>query len=130
MATGVKGIDGYNGDMFKQFTRGDTLPFKFSFVDSSNNNTPIDVTGWKIYITFSDKLSCEASTNSIEAVIEPTINPTDGILEGYVEDSMTFSLIAGTVYGSVRVIKDDNRTYILDKAKIKLGECVTGRRDQ
>ena len=123
----VTGLDGYSGVVFSDITRGETLPFTFQFMEE-DQVTPIDVTGWKVYLAFSGTRDCsDAAVLALEVEILPQ-TPLEGILSKNITDDETFALPTGKLFASARYIKPDGSTYIIDKAKLKVYPCINPRR--
>jgi len=122
------GLDGHNGAFFPEFTRGETVPFSFQITD--DDDQPKDITGWMLYVAMTTSRSCyDANTPEIDKAIAPQDAP-NGIFSGEITDDETFGLAAGTVYGSIRVIDNNGRAFVVDKARLTVGECVSPRRVQ
>lgn len=125
----VTGMYGYTGDSFEDIVRGETIPFSFQFM-KEDEVTPIVVTGWKVYISFTSEVNCDdAVSPDLEVVLLPQ-DADNGIISGYISDDETFSLPEGTIYGSIKWIEPDDRTYIIDMGKLKVYPCINPRRDQ
>ena len=123
----MAGIDGQPGASFRNFTRGETLSFTFSF---KVDGVAVDVTGWKIYIAFTSTLDCQdATAPDLEVVLLPT-DAAGGIISGEVTDDETFALPKGEYYARAKYIKADDRAYMIDKARISVYACVNPRRAQ
>ncbi len=134
----AEGLDGHAGDTFNDFTRGETLQFSFYFetgdvdpVTEEVTYTPTDVTGWKVYISFTKKRTCEDITApDLEVTLLPQ-DATGGIISGFVTDDETFALPRGNKYASARYITASGETYIIDKAKrVYVSACVNPKREQ
>jgi len=50
------GINNFQGKSFRCFARGDTLPFYLEFRYTDGN--PVDITGWRCIVAFTNSLSC------------------------------------------------------------------------
>jgi len=130
------GINNYSGDLFRCFTRGDTLPFKFQFRQS--DGSPIDVTGWRVIIAFALGLSCDDpgcgdSTVSIEVDI-PIVDALEGKFEGTVSHSHTQNIPCGLVYASAKYVTAvtgtpedpiDGDVHIMDMCQLEVFPNVT-----
>ena len=123
----VTGLDGHAGTSFVEFTRGETVPFTFQFMES-DEVTPIDVTGYTIYIAYALSVDCD---DLVLPELEVTILPTDalaGIMSGEMTDTESFGLASGNIYVSARYVKADGRTYVIDKAMHQIYNCINPRR--
>jgi len=134
----AEGLDGHAGDTFNDFTRGETLQFTFFFelgeidpVTEEVTYTPVDVTGWKVYISVTKKRTCEDITApDLEVILLPQ-NAVEGIVSGFVTDDETFALPKGKYFASARYITPGGATYMIDKAqRVEVSACVTPRREQ
>ena len=110
--TTPEGINNYSGDVFRCFTKGDTLPFRFAFKEL--DGTPSDTSGWKVVVTFSSTISCDATgcneTNvTVEAEI-PLVDADLSIFEGEVSDLKTQSLPCGIIYAMAKYVTADVET--------------------
>jgi len=124
MTSKAKGMDGFSGEYFSDITRGETIPYSFSFVDEMDNDSPINVEGWKVYLAYSLEKNCSG------LLLEKVFLPEDaaaGIISGYVTDSDTMGLPVGIVYGSIKFIDQADNTYLIDKAKFKVHPCINPR---
>ncbi len=119
----MEGINGYSGKMFRDITRGETLPFTFRF--TLKDGTPRDVTGWTVYVAFNTAL--DSSVPIHESVFLPG-DPLTGVISGFVEDDETFALAKGTYYASARYVNSDGRAFIIDMAKVKVMEGANATR--
>ncbi len=120
------GLDGHTGKFFPEFSRGETLPFSFQILEE-DEITPIDITGWKLYLTFATEQGLDSGF--VEVILLPQ-DAANGIFSGSVTDDETFSLDAGTIYGSIKIINATGEAYLIDKARLTVGECVNPRRAQ
>jgi hypothetical protein len=132
-----EGINNYSGDVFRCFTKGDTLPFRFTF--KASDGTPININGWKMYIVFSSSISCDISGGCEEQVttIEveiPIADDENGVFEGEVSDIKTQSLPCGIIYAMAKYVTaaegtPDNpgsgSTHILDMCRLEVYPNLT-----
>lgn len=125
----MSGINGYTGDVFPDdVTRGNTIPFTFTFKDAAGD--PIDISDWKMYVTFNPELDSDAAGGAVEAEI-PITDAAGGVFSGEVPDETTFALPAGDIYICASYVKGPaGKHHIVDMAKKKVLEGVTARLDQ
>lgn len=116
------GINNYSGEAFRCFTRGDTLPFEFTFKDPAGDE--IDITDWRLFISFSGSLNCNdpgCSTSALVIEVEiPIVDALAGQFAGTVNDESTLSIPCGIVYGSIKYINASNETFILDMCQLEV----------
>lgn len=124
-----EGINNYTGVSFRCFTKGDTLPFKFTFEDE--NGSPLDVEDIKVIVAFSSGIACDGATCNgdptfvtVEVEI-PLVDPTNGIFEGEVSDVHTQALPCGIVYGLVKYITKgydgaEDASHIIDMCRLEV----------
>lgn len=125
----MAGLNGYEGNTFDDITRGNTIPFTFTFKDAAGD--PIDVTGWKFYISYNNNLDSGIGGSGSYAEAEiPITDAAGGVFSGSVPDSETYALTAGSCYACASYVKDTGEHIIVDMAKIKVLEGVTARLDQ
>lgn len=99
--TTPRGINNYTGALFRCFTKGETLPFRFTFKDT-------DVTDWKVYIAFADKLVTNSGCVDDQILLEVEIPLADvvaGVFEGEVTNLQTHSLPSGLVYAMAKFVQ-------------------------
>jgi len=129
MATEKKGIDEFKDSptVFVDFTRGTTLPFAFRFLESVDPDVPIDVTDWQVWISISYEMNSDVP--DVEVRI-PIFNAAEGAFAGEISDDITYSLSESSiVYMSARYIRPDGATFVFDKAKVRVYDAVTSRRE-
>lgn len=125
------GINNYTGDVFRCFTRGDTIPFKFTFRNS--DGSPIDVTGWKVLISFGLSLSCnEPGCSDPALVIEveiPVVDAENGVFAGEVNQTQTQNIPCGLIYASAKYTtepigtppdEEPGNTHIIDMCQLEV----------
>ena len=117
MATG---INGFTGTYFDDLVTGSNAQFKFTFVDEDGGAET--VTGWKVYVSFSESNSC--GTPDLEVVLDTISSNT---ISGDVTAAELATLTPGTLYACAKYIKSDDSTYTIDMAKIKLSTCLNSR---
>ncbi len=123
------GLDGHTGRLFSTFTRGETLPFSFQILEE-DEVTPINITGWRMYVAFNPVLNCaDSPAPALEAVLLPQ-DAINGIFSGEISDDETFSLPAGAIYGEIRIVDNIGRAFVVDKAQLTVGGCINPRREQ
>lgn len=131
-----EGINNYSGEIFRCFTKGDTIPFKFTF--KQPDGSACDVNGWKVMIVFSSAISCETSECGDTAVtVEVEIPLTDdeaAIFEGEVSDIKTQSLPCGIVYAMAKYVTAteqigdnvvDGASHIIDMCRLEVYPNIT-----
>jgi hypothetical protein len=118
------GINNFSGELFRCFTKGETLHFTFSFAQSG---IPMDVTDWKVVIAFADKLStdpgCDSDQNLLEVEI-PLIDLANAKFDGDVLGDKTYSLPAGITYAMAKFTNADGASYIIDMAMLEVYPSV------
>ena len=100
------GINNYSGKVFRCFTRGDTLPFKFT-IKNEDGVVPPDIADWKVVIVMADSEIPDSGCNGDQQVIEveiPLINEAEGVFEGHVKNFRTQDLPAGLIYALAKYI--------------------------
>lgn len=120
------GIDGYSGAYLRDITRGETVLFSLIFEDYDTDD-PIDVSDCKMYVAYNTDKTC--SNPLLETIILPQ-DALGGIMAGSVPDDDTFGLPVGKMYGSIRFITPNGETHIIDKARLKVHQCINPRRAQ
>ncbi len=120
----MKGINGYTGESFGDFTRGDTIPFSFQFMEA-DQITPIPVDGWIILISIDTALTC--STPLLEVTLTAT-DPAMGIISGEISNDESYTLLPNDYYISAKYVKPDGRAYMIDMGQIEVFSCVNERR--
>ena len=111
--------------VFRDFSRGTTIPLEFQLYDDENETMPTDATGWQVWVTIS---YVKDSTTFEDEIPIPAIDAQHGKFEGYIEDDITYSLKAGPVFMSAKFIRSDGRTFIFDKAEVEVFESLNPRR--
>ena len=122
----MKGIDEFSNkeSIFDDFTKGTTLQFTLNFFEN-DGVTPLDVTDWEVWLAFSKKKDCNAPELEIQI---PLINALGGIFSGDITDTETFTLDGDKkYYASAKYIRNDGASFVFDKAKLKVYNCVNPR---
>lgn len=123
-----QGINNYTGDMFRCFTKGDTIPFKVTL-----NSDIVDVTGYKVIVIMSNVLMdgpCDGDDRFIEVEI-PLVDAENGVFQGNVSGLHTQSLASGINYAMAKLVtapatEDDlGDPYIIDMCMLEIYPTVT-----
>jgi len=116
-----QGLNNYSGELFRCFTRGDTLPFELTFKDSDGN--AIDITGWSLQVSFTNVLADDdhvvGDQTKLEVLI-PISDATGGAFSGDVTDEQTETLADGINYGMIKFTKDTGDEHIVDMAILEV----------
>lgn len=116
------GINNYNGKYFRCFTRGDTLPFGLTFVHEDGE--PVDVTDWRVYVSFSPILNCSdpgcVGSGLVVEVEIPIHDPEKAIFIGDVSDEYTLAIPCGLTYASIKYVDNNDKTHILDMCRLEV----------
>ncbi len=116
------GINNYDGSSFRCFTRGDTLPFSFAFLDEDGE--VVDVTDWHLYVSFSSALNCsDPGCSGSGLVVEVEIPVTDavnGLFEGQINDEQTLSISCGLTYASIKYTNSNSHTHVIDMCQLEV----------
>ena len=121
-----EGINNYSGELFRCFTRGDTLPFEFTFTDE--DGAAVDITGWKVWIIISDKQATDDITVLDQTLIEVEIPQTDlgaGVHSGNLEDTDTDALNEGINYAMVKYVTAAGESHIMDMCILEVYPSAT-----
>jgi hypothetical protein len=121
-----QGINNYTGEVFRCFTKGDTLPFKFVFFTDAAE--VVDVTGWTVSIVMSTQQAADNCRDDAAVVIDVDIPLTDlatATFEGDVTDSETQSLPAGLVYVMAKYTTLAGATHIMDMGLLEVYPNLT-----
>lgn len=122
-----RGINNYSGAVFRCFTKGDTLPFRFTL--KSSDNVISDFTGYQVFVSYSDALNaergeCNGDQNLLEVEI-PLVDAAGGVFEGEVLGLESQSLSAGITYGMVRFVTSTGVPFIIDMAALEVYPNLT-----
>ena len=101
-----QGVNNYSGAVFRCFTKGDTIPFRFTF--TSGDAGVLDIEGWKVYIIMADILAaergvCNGDQNLIEVEI-PLADLSTGVFEGEITGLQSQRLPSGLVYALAKYV--------------------------
>lgn len=128
---GENGVNGFSGDALDEIfpnavvVRGNTVPATFILTDEG---TPIDITDYELYLSFSLALECADGTPpELESLI-PVADAVNGVFSGFVADDDTFELAMGTIFVSVKYIDADGQTFITDMARYNVVNCINPKR--
>lgn len=126
-----EGINNYSGAIFRCFTKGDTLPFKFTFRGADGKL--LETSGWKVTIILSSGIFCDADgCNDSSVSVEVDIPPSSfeqGVFEGAVSDIKTQSLPCGIIYALAQYTTGvsgtdknpiDGETHIIDMCRLEV----------
>ena len=116
------GMNNYSGELFRCFTKGDTLPFKFTFPAG------YDITDCQVWVVFSDVKAESPATELTQNLLEVQIPITDlpgGVFSGEVSDSETHGLPAGITYGQIKFISASGQTRIMDMCTLEVYPTLT-----
>ena len=123
--TEPQAINNYSGASFRCFTKGDTLPFKFTFSDGAGG-VP-DVTDYQVWIHMSDEQAVVGGDPQAQTLLSVEIPLTDlptGVFEGTISDSETNSLPAGLVYAQALFTNATGQSYIIDMCILEVYPAV------
>lgn len=119
------GINNYLGTSFRCFTKGDTLPFKFTF--KNPDGSPIDVTGYQLWIYMSDKQAVpttDPQTQNLVSVAIPITDAVNGVFSGTVTDTDTNTLPDGIAYAQAVYTNNAGESFIIDMAMLEVYPAV------
>lgn len=119
-------INNYSGKVFKCFTKGDTLPFRFTF--KSKDGLPLDMTGCQVWIVMADAPATPDNPAEQQTLLEveiPLVDLSLAMFEGEVSDSETNSLPSGLIYAQAKYITALGATKIIDMCILEAYPSVT-----
>jgi hypothetical protein len=117
------GINNFSGDVFKCFTKGDTLPFRFNL--SNKDGSDLDVTGWTCYVTFTDVPADDGVVVGDQNILEVEIplvssDAKGGVCEGEISDTETNTLTAGLNQAQAKFVTATGAQYYIDMATLEV----------
>ena len=121
-----EGINNYTGESFRCFTKGDTLPFRFEFINDDGGIT--DITGWSVTIVISDIQAIDGKVEGDQTRIEVDIPIDDiptGVFLGDISDVETNSLNAGLNYAEIKFTKDTGEDHFIDMCILEVYPSAT-----
>jgi hypothetical protein len=120
------GINNYSGEVFRCFTKGDTLPFRFNF--KYEDGEPIDVTGYQVFVIFADYQAAGDVTEQSQTLLEVEIPLADletALFEGDVADDETNGLPSGLVYAMAKYVTAEGASHIIDMCLLEVYPSLT-----
>jgi hypothetical protein len=117
-----QGINNYSGKTFRCFTKGDTLPFRFTFKDGDGLPLP-GADAYDVYVEIANELAETPVTDQTQTAVVATMTCVDAvnmIFEGSVTDTQTLSLKAGMAYATAKYVTDIGVTHIIDMAMLEV----------
>lgn len=121
-----QGINNYPGTMFKCFTKGNSIPFKFTFKNKLGEI--LDVTGYSVWVIFSDKQATAETTPEEQVLVSVQIPLTDlenGVFEGVVTDEQTNILPAGIVFAEAKYVNAAGDSFTIDMCMLEVYPAVS-----
>ena len=116
------GYNGYSGKTFRCFTKGDTLPFKFT-IKNSDGTIPATIATWTVWVAFSDTLVDADNPAASDDLLEVEIPLTDeatGVFSGNVSDTESNSLPDGLCFATAKYVDAAGATRIIDMAQLEV----------
>jgi hypothetical protein len=122
------GINNFSGEVFKCFTKGDTLPFRFTL--KNKDGSDLDITDWTAFVVITDLAAKEGVAVEDQNLIEieiPLVTQTDkgGIFEGEISDSETNGLTAGLNKAQAKYVTDAGATHYIDMCILEVYPNLT-----
>ncbi len=105
--------------------RGNTYPVTITL---KKDSLPVDITGYQMYLSFDQALTCDDLQPPYLEKEIPIANPSEGIFSGSISDDDTFSLPNGYIYISVKYIDNAGQAFIVDMVKAKVDSCLNPKR--
>lgn len=116
------GINNYTGKAFRCFTKGDTIPFRFTFKDGAG--AVLNVTGYAVWVHFSDKQALPGGPVPIVSVQIPLTDLATGVFSGNVSDTLTNTLPAGIIYAQALYVNATGASVIIDMCMLEVYPAV------
>lgn len=111
-------------NLIKEITRGSTEEWAFRF---TRNGVPENVTGWKLYLSFSTRRNGEVPDIG-EFVFNPS-NPASGLFTPKLTDSQTLAISAGILFYELKYGKPigDGELRTVDQGTCRIFESGNPR---
>lgn len=116
------GINNYSGKAFRCFTKGDTIPFRFTFKDGAG--AVLNVTGQTVWVHFSDKQAVPGGPDPIVSVEIPLTDLATGVFSGNVSDTLTNTLPAGIIYAQALYVNAAGESITIDMCMLEVYPAV------
>lgn len=85
-----------------QFFRGDSKCYQLTFV--TDNGSPIDVTGWDLWLTFKVNISDAEIASPLQLNYTMPSGSTSGVVMLYLDSTYTNALPIGTLFWDMQVV--------------------------
>jgi len=136
------GINNFSGDVFRCFTKGETLPFKFTF--RNQDKSIMDTAGWEVIVTFTSVIECNSTMicgeehNTDKITVEHSIPASmfeGGIFLGNFPGKKTERLPCGLVFASARYVvapeegQTHGNSYMIDMCQLEVYPNLTSVTD-
>ena len=105
--------------------RGDNNSYTLSFKDSTNS--PIDITGWKIYFTMKQRLDQLDSEACLRTDVTTHDDEINGLSSIHLSNGQTDLLIPGIYFYDIQVKKADHTILTIVSGQIEVKADVTRR---
>jgi hypothetical protein len=108
------------------FYRGDDISFDVVFRDPTDNNTPLDITGWVVSFTIKKSNSDPDAKAVVQEDFSSFTAPTTGTASIFVSHTETASLNGGYFY-DIQAKRADNIVFTVISGSILFVEDTTRR---